>query len=185
MSGDPVALQVQWLEEGMLVHAVTIARTGPPLSLVHALGAAALAGLGGAAWANVAGNLPATAVLAAVGCGCAAGLARVAWQQAHAPPAPPQRLLVEIGKGRLAWSVIANERWSMQHDREVPLAEVLDAGAARVPAGEVVRVRATDGRTHDLPLHGLPAGDAVWLAEQIGGAVRASRVPVEAMPPSP
>lgn len=177
---EPVALQVQWLEEGLLVHAVTVARTGPSVRLVNQLGAAALASLGIAAAAEVWGGdrplaLSITAVFAAIGLGCGAALARTAWLQRRTTPAPPRRLLVEIGRDRLAWTLIDGERWSMTHDHELRLREVMDARSAAVDAGGVVRVRAADGRQHDVPLHGLPVEDVHWLVSRIEEAAGAAR----------
>jgi hypothetical protein len=174
---EPEVLRVQWLEEGLLVHGVTLAAAGPPLRQAHGLAVAALAGLLAGVGAAAAGWWIAGGVLGAAGLGAALALGRLGVLQARAQavPASPRRLLVELGRDRLSWTSLAGDRWSMRHDHEVALTDVVEATPGTSPEGATLRVTLTGAADWEVPLHGVPASDVSWLAQRITEASAAAK----------
>ncbi|MEZ4241219.1 MAG: hypothetical protein R3F59_34680 [Myxococcota bacterium] len=180
---EPEALKVQWLEDGLLVHGITLAATGPAMSRVHAAAAATLLlllgaiGLAANGWPWVA--LP----LGVAGVGCAVVFVQLGLAQARAAPAAPRRLLVELGRTHLSWTSLAGDRWSMQHDHRAPLTDVLGAEPAGGAEGAGLRILLR-GEAWEIPLHGVPEADVRWLAARIGEAAAAARGAEEAETPA-
>jgi hypothetical protein len=164
---DPEALKVQWLDESLLVHGVTMEGASARID-AHLLLAGACVGAGGAVAALVAGSVPAAVVPAAVWLGCAVGLGRRSWQASRTELPAPRRLLVELRPGQVAWTLLVGERWSMRHDHDLRTSDIVDAVPAETPLGVIVRIGLLDGGSRDIPLYGLPSGDAAWLAARIG-----------------
>ena len=163
---DPVALKVQWLEDSLLVHGVTVEETRARPA-THLLLLGAMLGAAGAAAAVLVGSTPAALAAALVWVGCGLALGHRAWQTSHATPLPPRRLLVELEPGRVAWTLLAGDRWSMRHDHDLPMEGILGATAVHTTAGAAVRIALRDGGAAEIPLYGMPDGDARWLADRI------------------
>ncbi|MEQ1503222.1 MAG: hypothetical protein ABMB14_13380 [Myxococcota bacterium] len=173
---DPEVLQTQWTEQGgLLVHTSTVTGSESSLATANGLAVGALASLGFAAGAVGQGMIPLAVLCGAAAIGCGLGLARIAALQRRAPAPKIRRLLVEIGPDRLSWTWIDGDRWSMRHDHEAPLGEVVDAAPSGTPVGPVVVVKLAGDRRWELPLHGLPSADAGWLSERIVEGARAKR----------
>lgn len=172
---DPKMLQVQWLENGLLLHAITMASppTQPNTHVLFVIATVSTA-VGivavGLAWWMVAGISLLMWLISAV------LLMKSAWQVWHAPKElpPARRLLVELSATEIAWSLLASNRFGMQHDRKIGIALVERVEPAETPEGLVVRMTILGGSSQDIPLHGLPLQDAQWLADRIGEAVAAS-----------
>lgn len=172
---DPQMLHVQWLEHGLLLHALTAADP-PEQPHTHALliGACTTAISGVVALAL--GWWAAAALLLLAWLGFAALLSRAAWKtwslSKKAAPAP-RRLLVELNPTEVAWSLLASNRFGMTHDRRLGVALLEGARPEETPEGTVVRLRLLGGGAQDIPLYGLPRSDAEWLACRIGEAIAA------------
>jgi type IV secretory pathway TrbD component len=169
-------LQVQWLEHGMLVHALTLP-SPPAQPHTHALlGGAVSTGLGAVVTFALAQWL-AAGLLALLWAVFAGMLSRAAWrarQAAQDTRPAPRRVLVELTGTEIAWSLLRGDRFGMTHDRRVGVALLEGADPVETPDGHVVRVRMAGGSCQDIPLHGLPRGDAEWLAQRIGEAIAAA-----------
>jgi hypothetical protein len=175
-SPDPQMLHVQWLEHGMLVHALTLP-SPPAQPHTHALlGGALSTGLGGVMAFAVGQGLLA-GLLLLVWALCAVMLSRAAFRArlASKDPRPaPRRVLVELTGTEIAWSLLQGDRFGMTHDRRIGVALLEGADPVETPDGNVVRMRIFGGASQDIPLHGLPRADAEWLAQRIGEAIAAA-----------
>jgi hypothetical protein len=170
---DPEMLRVEWLEHSMLVHAITLSE--PPRSpWVHPLFAGAVVtGVAGAA-AATAGFALVAGALGVGWAGCVGGLGSIAWRVAHAAPPVRRRLLIELKPEQISWTVLDGDRWSMRHQHEVPLPTMSEARPVAGPHGAEVELTLHDGSRRTIPLHGLPARDADWLADRIGEGIEAA-----------
>lgn len=166
MSPDPEALKVQWLEDSLLVHGVTVEGVSAR-PVAHLLLLGAMSGAVGAAAAVLWGSPLLAVVPGAVWIGCAIALGHRTWLSARVTPPSPRRLLVELQPGRVAWTLLAGDRWSMRHDQDLQVEAIISAIAVRTPSGAAVRIGLRDGGTTEIPLFGMPDGDARWLADRI------------------
>ncbi|MEQ1570158.1 MAG: hypothetical protein ABMA64_31280 [Myxococcota bacterium] len=170
---DPQVLRVDWLEHAMLVHAITLSGDRPS-PWVHPLFAGAVGtGIGGAVALST-GWLVAAGALGLAWVGFAAGLSVEAWRVARAAPPVRRRLLIELRPDQLAWTVLDGDRWSMQHQHELPFPTVSRAAPVDAEHGAEVDLTLLDGSHRRIPLHGLPAADAQWLAARIGEGIEAA-----------
>jgi hypothetical protein len=169
-------LHVQWLEHGMLVHGLTLP-SPPAQPHTHALLAGAVStGLGGVV-AFALSQWWLTGPLLLLWALCAAMLSRAAYKarlvSQDGRPAP-RRVLVELTGQEIAWSLLQGNRFGMNHDRRIGVAFLEGADPVETPDGHVVRMRISGGSSQDIPLHGLPRGDAEWLAQRISEAIAAA-----------
>lgn len=171
---DPQLLHVQWLDNGLLVHAITMAAPASSPH-IHTLFAASIVSIGAGLAAIALGQVVPAVALAAVGAAAAAPLARRALAIWRAPdPLPPQRrLLVELSPTEISWTLLSSNRFAMQHDQKIGIAFIERAEPAQTPDGEVVRLTILGGSPQDIPMHGLPRADSLWLASRIGEAIAA------------
>lgn len=168
----PVALKVQWLEQSLLVHGVTRAAPEARAPGMRLPAVSALIAATGALAAAAAGHPALSATLGALGLGGAAlVVARAVRARAETPP--PRRLLFELAPDRVAWTALVGDRWSTRHDHQATPREVISAVARETAQGAELRVRLTEGRVWDVPLHGFPREDAEWLAARVDEAITA------------
>lgn len=169
---DPEALKVQWLEESLLVHAVTMEGASTRVD-AHVLLAGACLSAGGVAVAMSYGWLWVALILAVVWFACALGLGRLGYTASHAELPVARRVLVELRPGQVAWTLLTGDRWSMRHDHDFAAGDLVNAVAAETALGVVVRIGLAAGGSAEIPLYGLPSGDAAWLAARIGDVLTA------------
>lgn len=175
---DPRILRVEWLEDAMLLHAITLTHEPRPAAVDRLFyGALACGGLGVGLLG--AGQLALAGVAGVAWAGCAVGLGVEAWRVGRRPPAARRRLLIELRAEQIAWTLLEGDRWSMRHQHELPLPTLTGARALATPHGPEVEVAQAGGGTRRIPLHGLPDEDARWLVERIEEGIAAAALPDE------